>query len=136
MRTILVIDDNHSVRESLRFLFERRGYNVLVADSGQAGIELAAAHPVDGAMIDVQMPGMNGIEVCRKLREQSAAAGRPIAVWMMTGGRSPELTRLSLEAGALALLAKPFDLPELFQRFDEQLGPVTPPPSGPDTDMI
>jgi CheY-like chemotaxis protein len=129
MCTILVIDDNPSVRESLRFLFQRRGYEVLVADNGPTGVRLAAEHAIDGAMVDVQMPGMNGIEVCQKLREQAVASGREIAVWMMTGGRSPELTKLSGEAGALALLAKPFDLPDLFRRFEEKFGPVAPPAS-------
>jgi DNA-binding response OmpR family regulator len=62
---------------------------------------------------------MNGIEVCRALRESAAAAGREIGIWMMTGGRSPELVKLAREAGALDLLGKPFDLPSLYRRFDD-----------------
>ncbi|MDO8543923.1 MAG: response regulator [Opitutaceae bacterium] len=126
MPTLLVIDDNVSVRESLRFLLLRRGYQVELAESGPAGIALARERAFDGAMIDVQMPGMNGIDVCRVLKEEAAAAGRPLAVWMMTGGRSPELIRHATDAGALALLGKPFDFVDLYGRFDEQWGP--PPP--------
>jgi DNA-binding response OmpR family regulator len=118
-RTFLVIDDNESVRESLRFLLLRRGYSVLVAEDGSEGLRLAADNVVHAAMVDVNMPGLNGIEVCRLLREHAAGAGREIAIWMMTGGRSPELVRQAREAGALDLLGKPFDIPSLYRRFEE-----------------
>lgn len=124
--TLLVIDDNLSVRESLRFLLLRRGYNVHVADGGPAALALAREHPIDGAMIDVQMPGMNGFEVCEALREHAETSGRRLAVWMMTGGRSPELMKRTIEVGALTLLGKPFDFSDLYRRFDEQFGPVEP----------
>lgn len=122
MRTLLVIDDNKSVRESLRFLFMRRGYDVLVAESGPEGLALAGQHLVDGAMIDVNMPGMNGIEVCRALREHAAARGRDLPVWMMTGARTPDVVKRAAEAGALVLLGKPFDFSDLFRRFEERFG--------------
>lgn len=131
-RTLLVIDDNKSVRESLRFLLLRRGYAVHVAENGRDGIALAAEGNIDGALVDVNMPGMNGVEVCRALREQAAARGQSIAVWMMTGARTQELGKQALAAGALALLGKPFDFGELFRRFDETLGPVEPPKPAPD----
>jgi DNA-binding response OmpR family regulator len=119
-RTFLVIDDNESVRESLKFLLLRRGYAVLVAEDGYEALRIASVNPIDAAMVDVNMPGMNGIEVCRALRERAASAGRDIAIWMMTGGRSPELVKMAREAGALDLLGKPFDLPSLYRRFEEQ----------------
>ena len=118
-RTFLVIDDNESVRESLKFLLLRRGYHVLVAEDGYEALRIAGLHHVDAAMVDVNMPGMNGIEVCRALRERAGAAKRDIAIWMMTGGRSPDLVRLAREAGALDLLGKPFDLAALYRRFEE-----------------
>ena len=126
MPTLLVVDDNSSVRESLRFLFRRRGYEVLTAESGAEAIALVAQHPVHGAIVDVNMPGMNGVDVCRSLHEQAAAAGRAVAVWMMTGARTPEMTKRAEAAGALAVLGKPFDFEELFQQLDSKLGP---PPS-------
>lgn len=126
MRTLLVIDDNKSVRESLKFLFMRRGYEVLAAESGPEGIALAAQHPVDGAMIDVNMPGMNGIDVCRALRANAAASGRDLPVWMMTGARTPDVVKRAEEAGALVLLGKPFDFTDLFRRFEERFR-VAPP---------
>lgn len=117
-RTLLVIDDNQSVRESLKFLLLRRGYTVHVAEDGYEAIRLASLHAIDGALVDVNMPGMNGIEVCRALRERAQAAGREIAVWMMTGARTPEIVRAARQAGALDLLGKPFDLQALFRRFE------------------
>lgn len=119
-RTLLVVDDNRSVRESLKFLLLRRGYSVLVAEDGPEALALAGQHVVDGALVDVNMPGMNGIEVCRHLRQNAAAAGREIAVWMMTGARTPEVVQLARAAGALELLGKPFDLHALYRRFEEQ----------------
>jgi CheY-like chemotaxis protein len=129
MRTLLIIDDNSSVRESLHFLLMQRGYSVLLADSGPAGLALAAANEVDAALVDVQMAGMNGLEACQLLREQFAAAGRTTPFWMMTGGRSPELARRCSELGAVGLLGKPFDVPQLIQQLEAHLGPVTPPES-------
>jgi CheY-like chemotaxis protein len=123
MSTILIIDDNKSVRESMRFLLMRRGYSVLDAEDGPKGIALAAQHEVAGALIDVNMPGMNGVVVCRTLREQAAAAGRDIAVWLMTGARTTEVARMALEAGALVVLQKPFDIGDLFRRIEEKVGP-------------
>lgn len=126
MRTLLVIDDNKSVREALRFLFLRRGYSVLLAENGPEGIALAGTQPVDGALIDVNMPGMNGVDVCRTLKTNALAAGRDLPVWMMTGARSPEVEKLALAAGALVLLAKPFDFADLFRRFEAQFGDAAP----------
>ncbi len=129
-RTLLIVDDNPSVRDSLRLLLERRGYTVIVAGSGFEAIALATQHLVDAAIIDVNMPGMNGLAVCRTLRTRAAEAGRNFPVWMMTGARTPELSRAALESGALEVLTKPFDYAELFHRFDEILGGApTPAPA-------
>lgn len=126
-RTLLVIDDNKSVRDSLRFLFERRGYRVVAAESGAEGLALAKTEPVEGALVDVNMPGMNGVAVCRALQAQAREMGRALPVWMMTGARTPEVCKASAEAGALTVLAKPFDFADLFRRLEEALGPVEPP---------
>jgi CheY-like chemotaxis protein len=126
-RTLLVIDDNKSVRDSLRFLLLRRGYAVFVAENGADGIAIAAESNIDGALVDVNMPGMNGVEVCRALHAQAAARGRKISIWMMTGARTRELAAQAEQAGALCVLGKPFDFPDLFRRFDAALGKTEPP---------
>ena len=128
--TLLIVDDNPSVRDALRYIVERRGYFAVTAASGAEAIALSAQQVFDGAMIDVNMPGMNGLALCRTLLAQSKEAGRHLAVWMITGAWTAELARLSVDAGALMLLAKPFDHAELYQQFDQQFGGPTPPEPG------
>ena len=123
-RTVLIIDDNKSVRELLSFLLDRRGYVVLTADDGPSGLALATQQPIAGALIDVNIPGMSGNEVCRALKEQATKEGRTIAVWLMTGAPTTEGEKAALESGALMLLAKPFDVPELLQRIETAIGPA------------
>ncbi len=118
MRTMLIVDDEKAVRDSLRFLLEREGYRVVVASDGVEAITAGAQQPIDGAMVDVHMPVMNGIEVCRALQQQAAQAGRTIAVWMMSGARTARTAQAATDAGALALLGKPFDYKALLARFE------------------
>ena len=120
MPTLLVIDDNQSVRDILQMVLSRRGYTVFVAESGGAAIALCAEHAIDGAIVDVHMPGMDGLQVCRSLRNQASVAGRGLAVWLMTGAHTRELAQLAAEAGALALFKKPFDLTDLYKRLEFQ----------------
>ena len=124
---LLIIDDNPSVRESLVFLFEHRGYRVSAADGGVAGIALAKEQAFDGAIVDVNMPGMDGVQTCRALKAQAEKLGRPLPVWMMTGVSTSEVIRAAKEAGAITVFSKPFDFPELFRHFDAVMGPVEPP---------
>jgi len=122
--TVLVVDDNVSVAQTLRFFLLQRGYDVLVAESGPEALALAVQHPADAALVDVYMPVMNGIEVCRGFHAHCTATGRTMAVWMITGAPTAEIRKKAFDAGALAVLAKPFDVPELFKRFDEQFGVI------------
>lgn len=126
-RTLLVVDDNKSVRDALRYVLERRGYAACLAESGPVALATyEQQQEIAGALIDVNMPGMNGLEVCRAMLAQAAAKRRPLTVWMITGARTPDLLRKSVEAGAVTLLGKPFNIPELFQQFDEKIGPPEP----------
>jgi CheY-like chemotaxis protein len=120
-KTLLIVDDERSVRETLRLLLERRGYQVLVAENGPAGVALAAGQPIDGAMVDVHMFGMDGVAVCRALRAQAAGAGRDLAVWLMSGARSAEVIEAGTQAGACAVLGKPFNLPQLYEMLERRL---------------
>lgn len=130
MRTMLIVDDEKGVRDTLRFLLERKGYKVVVAGDGREAITLAAQQPIDGAMIDVHMPVMNGIEACRALHAQAAQAGRTLAVWMMSGAPTVQAVEAAEKAGALALLGKPFDLTALLKRFEEHFNATGGVPGG------
>lgn len=126
-RTLLVIDDDAPVRESLALLLSRRGYDVLTADHGDAGIRVVRERSVDGVLLDYNMPGMNGVTVCRILTAFAAERGQPLPIWMMTGVRTSELAATAMGAGALMLLAKPFDFSRLYALLEAKLGPVAPP---------
>lgn len=123
---LLVIDDDSMVRESLRFILRRRGYQVIVAENGPAGLAAARGNPVDGVLLDYHMPVMNGAVVCRALTAYGAERGRPLPVWMMTGARTGALAKATAEAGAIVLFSKPFDLLELHRYLDEHFSATAP----------
>src|SRR5262245_13517111 len=98
MPTLLIIDDIESVRESLRHVFTRFGFNVLVAETGEAGLALYAKGGVDVALVDINMPGLNGVQVCRLMHERPPVPGKRIPVWLMTGAIAGYIEDLGLEA--------------------------------------
>jgi DNA-binding response OmpR family regulator len=122
-RTVLVVDDNPSVGQILRLFLERRGYDVLVTDDGPAGLALGARQRIDAALVDVHLPGMSGIEVCRILLENAATAGRLIPVWLLSGVPTPEMLQQAQVVGALAVIGKPFNRDELLSRIDAAFRP-------------
>jgi two-component system KDP operon response regulator KdpE len=107
----LVIDDEPQIRRALRAGLERSGYEVLTAATGEEGLDLAALHPPDVVILDLAMPGMDGFEVCRHLREWSQA---PIIVLSVREGEADKIRALDL--GADDYLTKPFGLGELLAR--------------------
>ena len=68
---VLVIDDEPQIRRALRAGLERSGFTVFLASSGEEGLDLAALHPPEIIILDLAMPGTDGLEVCRQLREWS-----------------------------------------------------------------
>jgi two-component system OmpR family response regulator len=135
MRTLLVIDDNPSVRDTLSIVLEARGYAVHSSETGEAGLAFARQNVVDGALVDIRMVGLDGVAVCRELQSIGQAQGRRIPVWLMTGAYSSDVASLGKEAGAVAVLRKPFDLSTLCQELEAQWVPVdsgmSPTPSAP-----
>jgi two-component system KDP operon response regulator KdpE len=108
---VLVIDDEPQIRRALRAGLERNGCTVFLAARGEEGLDLAALHPPDVVILDLAMPGMDGFEVCRQLREWSQV---PIIVLSVREGETDKITALDL--GADDYLAKPFSLGELLAR--------------------
>lgn len=124
LRTILAVDDNLSVTKILRHVPIDRSYSVVTAAGGGEALVLAKEQIVDAALIDVRLPGMNGFDLCRALREQVGATGRIVPVWLITGAPTAEIHQHAAEVGALAVLAKPFGIEELARRLEEQFGLV------------
>lgn len=118
MRTLLITDDHESVLHTLDYVLGLRGYRALLANSGAAALDIAAKETFDAALLDLHMPGMDGLALCRALRERSIAAGRKLPIWIMTAGYVPSITTMAAQAGALAVLKKPFDCDELLKEVE------------------
>ena len=109
---ILVVDDEQAVRESLRRSLRFNGYEVLTANDGLEAVETVRAKNPELLILDVMMPNMDGLEVCRTLR--SEGWDRPILVLTARDGVSDRVA--GLDAGADDYLPKPFALEELLAR--------------------
>ncbi|MEQ1727464.1 MAG: sigma-54 dependent transcriptional regulator [Vicinamibacterales bacterium] len=102
--TILVIDDEEIMREILETLLSREGYDVKLASSGEEGLELARALPFDAAVVDIMMPGINGIETLDELRRLD----EDLAVIIITAYASVESAISAMKSGAFDYITKPF----------------------------
>jgi two-component system response regulator MprA len=119
---ILVVDDDRSVRESLRRSLAFNGYQVELANDGQAALDSVLAQRPDAMVLDVMMPRLDGLEVCRRLR----SGGDDLPILVLTA-RDAVSDRVSgLDAGADDYLPKPFALEELLARLRALLRRRTP----------
>jgi len=110
---ILVVDDERAVRDSLRRALELEGYEIeLAADGNEALYRLESGDEPDAVILDVLMPGVDGLEVCRRLR----GAGNSLPVLMLTARTEIEDRVAGLDAGADDYVTKPFALEELLAR--------------------
>ena len=110
--TILVVDDEPDVREVLEEYFAAQGYAVIGAESAEAAKTRAAQHPVDLALVDINMPGEDGLSLARHLRERYAR----LAIVMLTSAGTVVDRVVGLEMGADDYVPKPFDPRELLAR--------------------
>ncbi|WP_233149840.1 response regulator transcription factor [Kineosporia sp. A_224] len=109
---VLVVEDDPAVRASLERSLEFEGYTVVSATDGEAGLAAVATHRPDLVLLDLGLPKVDGLEVCRRLR----AAGDGVPVLMLTARESTGDRVRGLDAGADDYLPKPFALEELFAR--------------------
>jgi len=120
---ILVVDDERAVRDSLRRALELEGYSVELAEDGEEALRRLELEPLpDAVILDVLMPGADGLEVCRRLR----GAGNEVPVLMLTARAEIDSRVAGLDAGADDYLSKPFALAELLARLRallRRLGP-------------
>lgn len=106
-RTILVVDDEEDVLATVTETLKSGGYSVLPAANGEQGLSVAEHNRLDLALLDIEMRGMDGIEVCRRLKEREG--GHLLPVYMMTAAASREARVRSFQAGAEGFLDKPFE---------------------------
>ena len=109
--TILLVDDEDSVQKLLSYPLERDGYRVLAAKDGEEALSKFASEPVDLVVLDLMLPKLDGLEVCKRLRSQST-----VPIIMLTA-RDDELDKvLGLELGADDYITKPFSMREFRSR--------------------
>lgn len=111
---VLLVDDEPAIRKVIERMLEAEGYEVLHAGDGAEALELAWREPVDTIVLDMRMPGMSGLEVCRQLRADPRTEHTPVV--FVTGMADRQFRRDALHAGATDFLAKPFDEIELLAR--------------------
>lgn len=110
---ILLIEDNRGIAEMVGEFLERRGYGVDYAADGVTGLRLAIQNSYDVVVLDLMLPGLDGLELCRKLRQD---AKRSTPVLMLTARDTLEDKLNGLDAGADDYLVKPFEIRELEAR--------------------
>jgi DNA-binding response OmpR family regulator len=114
--TILVVDDEPTLRDTVAYTLRKEGYRVELAGTGHEALQSARRHPVDAVVLDIMLPGMDGLQVCRTLRSESTV---PI---LLLSAKGEEIDRVvGLEVGADDYLTKPFAMRELLARIRAML---------------
>ncbi|MBB4679370.1 two-component system response regulator CseB [Crossiella cryophila] len=108
---VLLVEDDDVIREATQLTLERDGFTVTVAADGLAGLAAYREHRPDVALLDIMLPGLNGVSLCRQIREEG-----PTPVIMMSARADPIDVVLGLEAGADDYVTKPFDSTVLVAR--------------------
>jgi len=112
MQTILVIDDDESLRDTIAMMLEQEGFRVLLSGNGRDGFEKAITNKPELILVDLRLPGMSGTDICKQLR--GASVKTPIIVLSALGDEVDKV--LLLEIGADDYMVKPFGTRELMAR--------------------
>lgn len=113
-KTILVVDDEVNILEMIRYNLEKEHYRVLVTDTGEKALELLNKEPIDLAVLDLMLPGIDGLSLLKHIRSSDALKDLPV---LLLTAKDAELDKVvGLELGADDYLTKPFSLHELQAR--------------------
>src|SRR5215213_10844267 len=112
--TVLVIDDEKDLLELVRYNLEKEHLDVITANDGQSGLEIGLKHKPDLVLLDLMMPGMSGLEVCKQLRADTRTSRVPIIMLTAKAGETDKI--VGLEMGADDYITKPFSVRELLAR--------------------
>ncbi len=114
---VLVVEDEAPIRKFIAINLERSGFTVLEAETGEKGLEMARAYKPEIMVLDVMLPGIDGFEVCKKLRDEM-----PELIIIMLTARGQDIDRIAgLEIGADDYMVKPFNPRELTARINSVL---------------
>lgn len=110
---IMVVDDDETTRNVLKRIFEKEGYEVLLAPEASKLVQILEEHPVELILLDINLPWVNGFELCQLLKDQEDLKKVPI---VFISGRKSELDkRHAFKLGAHDYITKPFDVLEITQ---------------------
>ena len=121
MRSVLIVDDDPFIRKLVATTLGDVGdYKLVEASDGREAVDLAVAEPPEIVFLDIDMPGVDGLEACRRLRSRAETAETTIV--MLTAAAGPDAERAAEDAGADLFLTKPFSPLELLRLVDDLAG--------------
>lgn len=124
-KSVLVVDDEKMTRDLLRLMLKGTGFKIFEAEDGFVALEQIAAHMPDIMILDVMMPGLDGLAVCQKIRSEPETADLPVI--MLSAKTTPTAIQDGLDAGANRYLTKPVGFKELLNNIQDVLGePIKP----------
>lgn len=124
---ILIVDDSSAIRSFIRVYLSWQACEIVEADNGDRALQIARLVPIDLAIADINMPGTDGIEFVRTLREQREKRLKALPVILLTADRTAGVERRALEAGANRFLRKPIDPDKLGEHVRDLLAPARRP---------
>ena len=127
MTRILIIDDDKAVREATQIMLAAQGYDVVTAEDGRSGIEIVKNGAIDLAIVDIFMPGMDGLTVTQAIHRNSPNLPIIAMSGFMFGGQCPTMPYfddMAAEAGAVFALYKPFRPAQLIQAIEKAMAPA------------
>jgi DNA-binding response OmpR family regulator len=119
-KSVLVVDDEKMTRDLLRLMLKGTGFTIFEAEDGFMALEQIEAHMPDIMILDVMMPGLDGLAVCQKVRSEPKTANMPVI--MLSAKTTPTAIQDGLDAGANRYLTKPVGFKELLQNIEAVLG--------------
>jgi DNA-binding response OmpR family regulator len=119
IRNILIVEDEEDIADSIRYNLEREGFRVRIATTGEAALKLILERPPHLVLLDLNLPHMNGLELCRRVRSEPATSRVPILMLTARAAESDKV--LGLNLGADDYITKPFSVRELVARVNALL---------------
>lgn len=113
-KTILAVDDEEHILELIKFNLEKNGFQVITSDNGEKALELLASNSIDLVVLDLMLPGIDGLEVCKEIKRMEGYSKLPIIMLTAKGEETDRI--LGLELGADDYVTKPFSVRELIAR--------------------
>ncbi len=112
---VLLVDDEEQFLATTKVLLDKRGIETVTATSGVEALTILEERPIDVVILDVKMPGMNGVEVLRMIKQR----GYPLEVILLTGHAAVDSAVEGLKLGAFDYVMKPCDIPDLVAKIRE-----------------